>query len=47
MQLIRLAEDYSFGPFDCGEPDLRSMPGPFEKALTIASFIKYFVFLRR
>ncbi len=22
MQLIRLAEDYSFGPFDCGEPDL-------------------------
>lgn len=22
MQLIKLAEDYSFGPFDCGEPDL-------------------------
>lgn len=22
MQLIRLAEDYSFGPFDCGEADL-------------------------
>ena len=22
MQLIRLAEDYSFGSFDCGEPDL-------------------------
>ena len=31
MQLIKLAEDYSFGSFDCGEADLRSMPGLLKK----------------